>query len=205
MAGRKILIADDDQLILSTLSNGLQQAGYQVITATDGEEAVRVGNQEKPDLAVLDIRMPELSGIEAARQLRQQSDIDSIFLTAYSDREIVEMATKEGALGYLVKPVDIHQLIPSIEAALGRSAELRRLHDSENNLVDAIQRNREISVAIGIYMERFRLTEQEAFTSLRNFARSQRRKLLEVATELVRISEEHYDLLNRIRRSEKRQ
>lgn len=204
MAGSKILLADDDELILTTLSGGLKQAGYHVVTASNGEEAVRVGNQEKPDLAVLDIRMPGMFGIEAARQLRQQSDIDSIFLTAYSDREIVEMATKEGALGYLVKPVDIHQLVPSIEAALERSAELRRLHNSENNLVDAIQRNREISVAIGICMERFRITEQQAFENLRNFARSQRRKLLEVAGELVRVSDDHYDLLNQIDPSAKR-
>ncbi len=131
MTGYKILIADDDILILTTLSKGLRQAGYEVVAASSGEEAVRLGCLEAP-AAILDIRMPGIQGIEAAGLLREQAGVDSIFLSAYSDRDVVESATKEGALGYLVKPVDTHQLIPTIEAALERSADLQRLQENES-------------------------------------------------------------------------
>ncbi|OOZ37784.1 response regulator [Solemya velesiana gill symbiont] len=128
MSNNKILVADDDELILSIISRGLESSGYEIISATDGKQAVELGIKTVPDLAVLDIRMPGMDGLEVARELRKRADIDSIFLTAYSDKELVETAIKEGALGYLVKPIDTHQLVPSIEAGLERSAELRRLH-----------------------------------------------------------------------------
>ena len=123
----KILVADDDRVILSTVRAGLEAEGYQTLTASDGRSAVRIGCAKKPDLAILDIRMPGIYGIEAARQLRDRAGIPSIFLSAYADRELVELATKEGALGYLVKPIMIAQLIPTIEAALERSEEIKRL------------------------------------------------------------------------------
>ncbi|MES9857529.1 MAG: response regulator [Sedimenticola sp.] len=198
MTGYKILIADDDILILTTLSKGLRQAGYEVVAASSGEEAVRLGCLEAPDLAILDIRMPGIQGIEAAGLLREQAGVDSIFLSAYSDRDVVESATKEGALGYLVKPVDTHQLIPTIEAALERSADLQRLQENESNLTGAIKRSREISVAIGIYMERFDVTEHMAFETLRAYARSERCKLTEIARHLVQATEEKNDLVNKI-------
>ena len=185
MTQHKILVADDDQITLTIITKGLRDDGYEVVTAPDGTEAVKLGCREKPDLAVLDIRMPGIFGIEAARQLRECADIDSIFLTAYADREVVELAIKEGALGYLVKPVNITQLIPAIEAALERSAELHRLHESEASLTDAIESNREISVAVGIYMERFDVGRQEAFETLRARARSKQRKLIDVARTLI--------------------
>ncbi|MES9879061.1 MAG: response regulator [Candidatus Sedimenticola sp. PURPLELP] len=201
MNRHKILVADDDELILSVISKGLEKEGYEVIAAGSGDDAVRRGIEAQPDLAVLDIRMPGMDGIEAARELRKQADIDSIFLTAYSDKELVDTAIKEGALGYLVKPVDIHQLVPSIQAALERSAELRRLYKSEANLTDAINSNREISVAIGIYMERFQVSDQEAFESLRSYARSQRHKLIDIARAMTRETTDDSDLINRIKAS----
>ncbi|MES9962581.1 MAG: response regulator [Candidatus Sedimenticola sp. 20ELBAFRAG] len=201
MNRHKILVADDDELILSVISKGLEKEGYEVIAAGSGDDAVRRGIEAQPDLAVLDIRMPGMDGIEAARELRKQADIDSIFLTAYSDKELVDTAIKEGALGYLVKPVDIHQLVPSIQAALERSAELRRLYKSEANLTDAINSNREISVAIGIYMERFQVSDQEAFESLRSYARSQRHKLIDIARAMTRETTDNSDLINRIKAS----
>jgi AmiR/NasT family two-component response regulator len=201
MATNKILIADDDPIILSGLVNGLKNEGFDVIAANDGNAAVELGRETMPDLAVLDIRMPGMTGLEAARRLRDQAGVESIFLSAYSDREVVEMATKEGALGYLVKPVDINQLVPTIKAALERSGQLHRLQESESNLTSALNRNREISVAIGICMERFQTGEQEAFETLRGYARSERLKLADVAKELVQSAEQKHQLLNRIGRS----
>ena len=200
----KILVADDDRIILSTIQNGLEAEGYQTLTAKDGETAVRIGCAKKPDLAVLDIRMPGIFGIEAARQLRDRAGISSIFLSAYSDKELVELATKEGALGYLVKPIMIAQLIPAIEAALERSAELKRLHQKEISLTGAIKSNRTISLAIGIYMERFKVSEEQAVDEVRAYARAARSKMLDIAKKLANQQPENKNLIWKVREFYKR-
>ncbi|MCB1828611.1 MAG: response regulator [Chromatiaceae bacterium] len=200
----KILVADDDQIILTTIRNGLEAEGYETLTAIDGESAVRIGCAKKPDLAVLDIRMPGIFGIEVARQLRNRADVSSIFLSAYSDRELVELATKEGALGYLVKPIMIAQLIPAIEAALEQSAELKRLHQNEISLTGAIKSNRTISLAIGIYMERFKVTESQAAEEVRAYARAERSKMFDVAKILVNQQYENNNLISKVREFNKR-
>lgn len=200
----KILVADDDQIILTTIRNGLEAEGYETMTAIDGESAVRIGCAKKPDLAVLDIRMPGIFGIEVARQLRNRADVSSIFLSAYSDRELVELATKEGALGYLVKPIMIAQLIPAIEAALEQSAELKRLHQNEISLTGAIKSNRTISLAIGIYMERFKVTESQAAEEVRAYARAERSKMFDVAKILVNQQYENNNLISKVREFNKR-
>ena len=200
----KILVADDDQIILTTIRNGLEAEGYETLTAIDGESAVRIGCAKKPDLAVLDIRMPGIFGIEVARQLRNRAGVSSIFLSAYSDRELVELATKEGALGYLVKPIMIAQLIPAIEAALEQSAELKRLHQNEISLTGAIKSNRTISLAIGIYMERFKVTESQAAEEVRAYARAERSKMFDVAKILVNQQYENNNLISKVREFNKR-
>ena len=200
----KILVADDDQIILTTIRNGLEAEGYETLTAIDGESAVRIGCAKKPDLAVLDIRMPGIFGIEVARQLRNRADVSSIFLISYSDRELVELATKEGALGYLVKPIMIAQLIPAIEAALEQSAELKRLHQNEISLTGAIKSNRTISLAIGIYMERFKVTESQAAEEVRAYARAERSKMFDVAKILVNQQYENNNLISKVREFNKR-
>ena len=198
MTQYKILVADDDIFTLTTISNGLIEAGYEVISASDGESAVQLGLREQPDLALLDIRMPGMTGIEAARELRAQGRINVLFLSAYTDRDIVELATQEGALGYLVKPINTQQLIPAIEAALKRSAELQHLQQKEVDLTEALNRNREISIAVGIYMERFSVDELDAFDALRNFARFKQQKLATVAKGLIEDSECRNDLFEDI-------
>ncbi|MCB1762752.1 MAG: response regulator [Gammaproteobacteria bacterium] len=199
MLPAKILVADDDRIILSTIKQGLEAHGYQALTAQDGLTAVRIGCAEKPDLAVLDIRMPGIFGIEVARQLRDRAGISSIFLSAYADKELVELATKEGALSYLVKPVMIAQLIPAIEAARERSAELKRLQQNEINLTCAIKSNRTISLAIGIYMEHFKVSEAQAVDEVRTYARAERRKMLDIAKRLTGQQSENSSLIREVR------
>jgi len=186
MNGKKtIVLADDDRLILSTLGHGLRNEGYEVFEAEDGDTAVALCKEKRPALALLDVRMPGVSGLEAARRLRAETDVPFLFLSAYGDSEAVQQATEEGALGYLVKPIDLPQLLPSIEAALARAADIRDLKESEYHLNRALAQGRQTSVAIGVIMERHRLTERQAFDLLRNRARSQRRKVIDVAQELV--------------------
>lgn len=198
MKKNKLLVADDDIITLTSITSGLTEAGYQVSAASDGESAVRLGLREKPDLALLDIRMPGMNGIEAARELKLLGGINTLILSAYSDREVVEAATREGALGYLVKPVNTQQLIPAIEAALRRSTDLQQLQQKESDLLGAISRNREISVAVGIYMQRFAADEQSAFEAIRRYARSKNLKLGDLASELVNESDNRDDLFKAI-------
>lgn len=181
----KIVLADDDRLILATLGAGLRSAGYQILEAADGDEAVRLCQTEHPDLAILDVRMPGKTGVEAAREIRAHTRVPCLFLSAYSGKDVVQAAIEEGALGYLVKPVDVTQIVPSIEAAMARAAEGRQLQESETRLNQALAGSRDTATAVGIVMERYRLNRAAAFEALRFHARSQRRKIEDVAAEYV--------------------
>lgn len=180
-----ILIADDDRLNLATMADGLRAAGYIVCTAEDGMQALELCAKHKPDLAILDIRMPKLDGIQTAKKMQVEFDVPYIFLSAYSDNETVDAAIVEGALGYLVKPVDIEQLNPTIQTALSRSAELKELRRSRDHLDIALKKDRDVSEAIGILVGKGLQDKDEAFDKLRNYARSNERKLVDVAKALV--------------------
>ena len=180
-----ILVADDDRLVLATLTRGMRNAGYSVLPASNGKEAVQIGIREKPALAVLDIRMPDMSGIEVARRLKEETETPFLFLSAYHEPKLVAEATEEGALGYLVKPIDVAKLIPAVEAALLRGAEIRELEQEQSKLNQALSRDKTISIAVGILMERYHLSSSEAFEVLRLHARSKRQKLADVAKQTV--------------------
>jgi response regulator NasT len=183
----RLLLVDDDRLVLSTLSSGLLDAGYDVSTAESAEEAeMLLASGRRPDLAIVDIRMTGQDGLYLARRLRELDHIPFLMLSAYSEQRMIDQASRHGALGYLVKPLDTPQLLPAIEAALSRANELQSLRETRSQLQAALDAERDISVAIGITMMREQLARQEAFEQLRRTARSQRRKLGEVATEIIR-------------------
>lgn len=186
----RILLVDDDRLILATLANGLEQAGYRAITAESVDEAeATLAGGLRLDLVVLDVNMPGRNGLELAERLMHFDRIPFILLTAYSDEEIIEQAAALGAMGYLVKPVDTRQLVPAIEAALSRHSELSELRKVGTQLQQALNTERDISVAIGIMMTLHRLSREAAFDLLRSNARSQRRKLSELAEDVIRAHE----------------
>jgi response regulator NasT len=186
-AQRHILVVDDDRLVLAALAEGLRTAGYRVTSVASGEDAL--GITDTPDLALLDVRMPGMSGIELGRKLREQGGVPFLFLSAYGDQEIVKQAAEEGALGYLVKPLDIQQIVPSIEAALARAMEIRQLRDKEAQLSVALAGSREISMVVGLLMQRDRIDRTQAFELLRTSARSKRRPIAELAGELLKAAE----------------
>lgn len=187
---KRLLLLDDDRLVLATLGEGLRQAGYRVVTASSVEEAEDVLAAGGIDLAILDVRMPGLTGIDLARRLHEaDSDVPFIFLTAYSDEELVEQASAVGAMGYVVKPADPDRLVPAIEAAYARAGDARKLRDTGRQLQTALDADRDVSLAIGIMMERRRLGRQDAFELLRGQARTERRKLIELAREIVLAAE----------------
>lgn len=184
-----VLLVDDDRLILGTLGNGLRQAGYAVAEAASGETALALAQHQIPDLAILDIRMPGISGIELARRLRDTHRVPTLFLSAYSDKKMVEEAIDEGGLGYVVKPVDVSQLVPAIEAALARARDLQALGKAKDRLEEALKGGRDTTTAIGILMERRGLRRQDAFELLRAHARAQRRRLELLARDIVDAAE----------------
>jgi DNA-binding response OmpR family regulator len=184
MNDAKILLADDDRLIRSTLAMGLRAAGYEVLEAGDGDRALQMCKESPPDLAILDVRMPGLSGIELARRLRAETNIPFLFLSAYGDDDTVERAVAEGALGYLVKPLGMSSMLPPVKAALARAAELKKLRGIEENFDTALHSSQAINLALGQIMEHFGVDREHAFDGLRAYARSQRRTVAEVAADL---------------------
>lgn len=185
-ASKQLLIVDDDRLVLSLMASGLMDAGYGVTTADSAEEAEAwLASGERPDLAILDVRMPGRGGLYLAQRLRELDHIPFMMLSAYSEAQIVEKATQCGALGYAVKPLDIPQLIPAVEAALARANDLQELRETRQQLQRALDAERNISVATGIFMIKHRLKRSEAFTRLRDTARNQRRKLADIADDVV--------------------
>lgn len=185
-----ILLVDDDRLVSSTLTMGLGRAGYRVLAAESVEEAEAIlASGERPDLAILDVRMPGASGLELADRLRSLDHVPFMLLTAYGDQETVDRATASGALGYLVKPIDTPQLIPAIQAALARARDIHGLQATERQLQRALDSEREISIAIGITMLQYHLDRKAAFELLRKSARDKGRKLSELAVDVISASE----------------
>lgn len=185
----RVLVVDDDRLTLATLAKGLRQWGYEVAEASSGEGALKLALEMNPDVVLLDVNMPRVSGLEVAKSLRAQTMIPFIFLTANGDAGIVKQVIEHGAMGYFVKPVDISQIVPTIEAALARGKELGQPRETETQLGTVLANSLETSIAVGILMEREHLDRHRAFDVLRDYARSQRRKIKDVAEELIRAIE----------------
>ena len=173
-----LLLVDDDRLILTTLAGGLRASGYRVSTAESVDDAqALLTSGVRPDLAVLDMHMPGRDGLELAQRLRDLEHLPFLVLSAYSDPATVERATQLGALSYMVKPLAISQIRPTIEAALRRAQELDALRQAQLQLQEALNGDRDINVATGITMMQYRLPRAAAFELLRSASRSQRRKL----------------------------
>ena len=181
----RILIIEDDRLVLTGLVNGLEDCGYAVTKAASGEEAMSLAEAVPPDLLLADICLPGISGIEATQRIREKLDIPVVFLSALDTEEVVRQAITLGSLSYLVKPVTIKQLVPAIESALARGGDISRLKSREENLSTALRQSQEISVAIGVLMERHNLTAEDAFETLRAHARNTRSKTRDVASEVI--------------------
>ena len=185
-----LLLVDDDRLILTTLAGGLRASGYRVSTAESVDDAqALLTSGVRPDLAVLDMHMPGRDGLELAQRLRDLEHLPFLVLSAYSDPATVERATQLGALSYMVKPLAISQIRPTIEAALRRAQELDALRQAQLQLQEALNGDRDISVATGITMMQYRLQRSAACELLRCAARAQRRKLAHVAADIIQSSE----------------
>jgi response regulator NasT len=182
---KRILVADDDRLTLAQIVLIVERAGHEALAASSGLDALKLAEECDPDLAILDISMPDVSGIDVARALRSRSAIPIVFLSSHRDDVFYRQASESGALAYFVKPAVPAQLTMTIQAALDNTDEIRRLRENEERLISALASSREINTAIGVLMERRRVTRHEAFEMLRAHARAQRRKLDQVAAEVL--------------------
>ncbi len=182
----RILVAEDETIIRLDLRKMLEEAGFEVCAeARNGVEAVALAQAEQPDLAVLDVKMPQLDGIEAARRILAERPIPIVMLTAYDHRELVARAVEAGAFGYLVKPFRESDLLPALHAARARHAELEALREEAESLAEALATRKVVERAKGLLMARERLSEQEAFTRLRRASQSSNRPLRVVAEAVI--------------------
>jgi AmiR/NasT family two-component response regulator len=182
----RILIAEDETLIRLDLRELLEQAGFEVCAeAKDGLEAVELARSEQPDLAVLDVKMPRLDGIEAARRILEERPIPIVMLTAYGQDELVSRAVEAGVFGYLVKPFRETDLLPAIKAARARHEELAALREEAESLTEALAARKSIERAKGLLMAKEGLNEQEAFERLRRASQLAGRPLKVVADALI--------------------
>jgi DNA-binding response OmpR family regulator len=178
-----ILVVDDDRLVLATLVAGLKQAGFEVIEADNGDDAILLARKYKPSLAILDMRMQGKSGMDVARYLAANTSTGFMFLSAFGDADIVEEATRMGALGYLVKPLDVRQIVPAVRAALARWEELQVAPVIAMDSGGAPGRDEYI--AIGILMERLRIDHDRALEALRAQARAEGTTAAQLASTMV--------------------
>jgi response regulator NasT len=182
----RILVAEDETIIRLDLCALLERAGFEVCAeARDGEEAVALARSEQPDVAVLDVKMPKLDGIEAARRILDERPIPIVMLTAYGQDELVQRAAEAGVFGYLVKPFREQDLLPAIRTARARHEELAALREQADSLAEALVSRKTIERAKGLLMEREGLTEQEAFARLRKASQVSGRPMKVVAEAIV--------------------
>ena len=182
----RILVAEDETIIRLDLVEMLGRAGLEVCAeARDGVEAVELAHEHQPDLAIMDVKMPRLDGIEAARRILDERPIPIVMLTAYGQDELVSRAVEAGVFGYLVKPFRETDLLPAIETARARHEELRALREEADSLAEALAARKAIERAKGILMQREGLSEEEAFARLRKASQISGRPLKVVAEALL--------------------
>jgi AmiR/NasT family two-component response regulator len=181
-----VLLAEDETIIRLDLCKLLERAGYDVVAeARNGEEAVELARQYEPDLAIMDVKMPKLDGIEAARQILEERPIPIVMLTAYGRTELVARAVEAGVFGYLVKPFQERDLLAAIATARARHEELTTVREEAVSLSEALEARKAIERAKGLLMEREGLTEREAFARIRRASQMSGRPMGVIAEAVV--------------------
>ena len=183
---KKVLIAEDEALIRLDLVELLTEEGFEVVgQAADGEEAVKLARELEPDLIIMDVKMPGMDGITAAEIIGEERIAPLLMLTAFSQSELVERARDAGVMGYLVKPFGASEVVPAIEVAIGRFAELRAIEEELANLEDRFESRKIIDQAKGMLQEGLGLTEPEAFRWIQKTAMDLRKSMREVAEGVI--------------------
>ena len=182
----RVVIAEDEAIILMDLKETLEEEGYVFVGETGrGDRAVELVRDLQPDLAILDVKMPGIDGLEAAGIITAEKLCGVLILTAFSQREVIEQARDAGALAYLVKPFQKADLIPAIEVAIGRFRELRNLTGEIDALGEQLEARKLIDRAKGLLMDECQMKESEAFTFIQRTAMSERTRMRDVAERIL--------------------
>jgi response regulator NasT len=182
----RVVIAEDEAIIRLDLKETLEEEGYEVVGETGrGDEAVQLVREHKPDIAILDIKMPGIDGLQAAREITTERGAAVLILTAFSQRDLIEQARDAGALAYLVKPFQRSELIPAVEVALGRFQEMRALEDEVKGLEDQLETRRLVDRAKGLLMDKHAMTENDAFSFIQKTAMRERTTMKSVAQRII--------------------
>lgn len=186
MKRTRILIADDENLILMDLREMLANLGYLVVgEANDGQSAVNMARELRPDLVIMDIKMPDMDGIEAAKVLTEEKIAPVLLLTAYSQQALIERARDAGVVGYLVKPFRESNLAPAIQITLARFEEFQALQKEVEDLKEALETRKVVDRAKGILMDTQDLTEHEAFRRIQKMSMNTRRPMKDIAEAII--------------------
>ena len=182
----RVVIAEDEAIIRLDLQETLEEEGYEVVGETGrGDEAVKLVRELEPDLAILDIKMPGLDGLAAAREIVAEGRCAVLILTAFSQRDLIEQARDAGALAYLVKPFQKSELIPAIEVALGRFNELKALEGEVHSLEEQLETRKIVDRAKGKLMDEFSLNENAAFGFIQKRAMSERVTMRDISQRII--------------------
>ena len=182
----RVVVAEDEAIIRLDLVETLREQGFDVVADTGrGDEAVRLVDEHRPDVAILDIKMPGLDGIEAARQMAPRRGTAVVILTAFSQRELIEQAREAGAMTYLVKPYRRDALVPAVELALARYREMEALEGQVGDLEERLEVRKIVDRAKGRLIDAHALSEQDAYAFIQRTAMSQRRTMRDVAGDVV--------------------
>jgi AmiR/NasT family two-component response regulator len=182
----RVVIAEDEAIIRLDLREILEEQGYEVVGETGrGDEAVTLVRDQRPDLAILDIRMPGMDGLAAAREITAAGQAAVLILTAFSQRNLIEEARDAGALAYLIKPFTQAELVPAIEVALGRFKEMQAIKEANASLEDQLATRRVVDRAKGILMDDYAMKENEAFRFIQTTAMRERKNMREIAQSVI--------------------
>lgn len=182
----KVVIAEDEAIVRLDLKEILQEEGYEVVGETGrGDDALELVRARRPDLAILDIKMPGMDGISAARAISGDRLAAVLILTAFSQRDLIEQARSAGALAYLVKPFQRSELLPAIDIALGRFAEMRALEEQVKSLEERLEVRKLVERAKGVLMDELGMRESEAFRWVQQTAMSERVRMDEIARKII--------------------
>lgn len=183
---RRVVVAEDEALIRMDIVETLRDNGFDVVgEAGDGERAVELATELRPDLVVMDVKMPKLDGISAAEKLHRDNIAPVVLLTAFSQKELVDRATEAGAMAYVVKPFSPNDLLPAIEIALSRYAQIQALESEVADMAERFETRKTVDIAKGILNEKMGLTEPEAFRWIQKASMDRRLTMKDVALTII--------------------
>lgn len=182
----RIMVVDDESILRMDIKEMLQEAGYDVVAeANNGEAAIELAAQHVPDLIVMDVKMPKMNGVKAARIINRSFDIPTILLTAYTEEELIAEAREAFIFGYLVKPITERDLMPAVEVAIGQARRVKSLMGSLKEMEKKMESRKRIERAKGILMDVYQLNEERAYQTMRTYCMNTRKTMDEVADHIL--------------------